>query len=98
MKYSSMAALSNHNKWKHGDLAIATNSDEQEEPSVEPVVEEKIGLKCPTCEKSFTRKDNMNKHIKTKHLGGDHKNQLNYIGLCTLQHNLCFFAIYCELK
>ena len=78
MKYSSMAALSNHNKWKHGDLANATNTDEQEEPSVEPVVEEKSGLKCPTCEKSFTRKDNMNKHIKTKHLGGDHKNQLNY--------------------
>ena len=70
MKYSSMAALTNHNKWKHGELSSVTKTEEQVEEFEEPVAEKQSGLKCPTCGKSFTRKDNMNKHIKVRHQDG----------------------------
>ena len=70
MKYSSSAALTNHNKWKHGELGSVANTEEQKEQSPEPVAVKQSGLKCPTCKKSFTRKDNMNKHIKQRHQDG----------------------------
>ena len=79
MKYTSMAALTNHNKWKHGELGSGTNPEEQVEQSHEPVAEVQSGLRCPTCEKSFTRKDNMNKHIKTKHQNGGEKRQTEQV-------------------
>ena len=74
LKYSSMGYLTNHNKVKHGGLSSVTKTEEQIEQSQEPVAEKQSGLKCPTCEKSFTRKDNMNKHIKMRHQGGGEKN------------------------
>ena len=70
IKYSSFAALTNHNKWKHGDLSPAANPPPPPEP--EPATSEL--LKCSACDKTFTRKDNLNKHIKNLHPDGGDKN------------------------
>ena len=52
----------------------SSDTEEQVEEFEEPVAEKQSGLKCPTCGKSFTRKDNMNKHIKVRHQDGGEKN------------------------
>jgi hypothetical protein len=74
IKYSSVAALANHNKWKHGDIPNATDLPlEQPRPEAERHVE--APLQCTACDKTFTRRDNLNKHIKVFHGRRDHVEQ-----------------------